>query len=89
VTDGSECYDEIRDYRCLFHKMRNFFAIDPFLERAWKEKALPPSILSAHMRDVYSFAEDEYEGWLKERYIRVWSIQRIHRRDDHKLDRGR
>ena len=68
VTDGSECYDEVRDYRCLFHKMRNFFDIDPFLQRARKENALPPWVLSAHMHDVYSFAEDEYEGWLKERY---------------------
>jgi hypothetical protein len=68
VTDGSECYDEIRDYRCLFHKMKNFFAIDPFLERARKEKTLPPWVLSAHMRDIYSFAHQEYETWLKERY---------------------
>lgn len=68
VTDGSECYDEIRDYRCLFHKMKNFFAVDPFLERARKEKLLPPWVLSAHMHDIYSFAEEEYERWLKERY---------------------
>jgi hypothetical protein len=68
VTDGSECYDDVRDYRCLFHKMKNFFAIDPFLERARKEKTLPPWIISAHMRDIYSFAEDEYEVWLKGKY---------------------
>jgi hypothetical protein len=69
VTDGSECYDDVRDYRCLFHKMKNFFAVDPFLERARKEKLLlPPWILSAYMRDIYSFAEEEYAGWLKERH---------------------
>jgi len=76
VTDGSECYDEVRDYRCLFHKMRNFFAVDPFLQRAWKEKTLPPWVMSAHMRDVYSFAEDEYEGWLKERYPNLVDSER-------------
>ena len=68
ITDGSECYDEVRDYRCLFHKMKNFFAVDPFLQRARKEKTLPPWVVSAHMRDIYSFADEEYEGWLKERY---------------------
>jgi len=68
VTDGSECYDDIREYRCLFHKMKNFFAVDPFLERARKKKTLPPWVVSAQLRDVYSFAEEEYAGWLKERY---------------------
>jgi len=29
VTDGSRCYNSIRDYNCLFHKTKNFFAVDP------------------------------------------------------------
>lgn len=70
VTDGSECYDEIRDYRCLFHKMRNFFAIDPFLQgaRQSKEKLIPPWVISSYMQDIYAFAKGEYEQWLEENY---------------------
>jgi hypothetical protein len=71
ITDGSECYDEIRDYRCLFHKMGNFFAGDPFLQslkQSKKEKLIPPWMLSSYMQDVYAFAKEEYEQWLKENY---------------------
>lgn len=70
VTDGSECYDAVRDYRCLFHKMRNFFAFDPFLQRTKEstEKLIPPSMISSYMQDIYSFAKEEYESWLKEKY---------------------
>lgn len=70
VTDGSECYDEIRDYRCLFHKMGNFFAIDPFLQglKQSKEKLIPPWVVSSYMQDIYAFAKGEYGGWLKETY---------------------
>ena len=48
--------------------MGNFFAIDPFLQRARKEKNLPPWVMSQHMHQLYSFAEEEYERWLKGRY---------------------
>jgi rubredoxin len=70
ITDGSECYDGIRDYRCLFHKMRNFSAVDPFLQRVRqsKEKLIPPWLISEYMQEIYAFAEGEYEPWLKERY---------------------
>ncbi len=70
VTDGSRCYDEVRSYRCLWHKMKNFFDVDPFVvvHGAAKNDGLPPWVLSAHMHDIYSFAEEEYEGWLKESY---------------------
>ncbi len=70
VTDGSRCYNAIRDYNCLFHKMSNFFAVDPFLAgqrtlMITNSKKLPPSIISEYMSDVYSFAKEEYEEWLK------------------------
>jgi len=70
ITDGSECYDAIRDYRCLFHKMKNFSAVDPFIQRVKKskEKLIPPWILSSHMHELYAFAKREYERWLKENY---------------------
>jgi hypothetical protein len=77
ITDGSECYDEIRDYRCLFHKMMNFFSIDPFLQSVKQSKKkkeeeerlmIPPWIVSSYMQDVYAFAKEEYERWLKENY---------------------
>lgn len=67
VTDGSPCYDAVRSYRCLWHKMKNFFDVDPFVHGA-AEDVLPPWVLSAHMHGIYSFAEEEYEGWLKKRY---------------------
>ncbi len=69
VTDGSPCYNGVRTYNCLFHKMRNFFGIDPFLnsQRSAAE-SLPPCILSSYMEDLYSFAETEYEEWLKARH---------------------
>ena len=70
ITDGSECYDGIRDYRCLFHRMGNFFAIDPFLQslKQSKEKLIPPWVVSSYMQDLYAFAKEEYERWLKENY---------------------
>ena len=73
VTDGSRCYNAIRDHNCLFHKMKNFFAKDPFLARQrtlmiTSSKKLPPSIISEYMSDVYSFAREEYEDWLSERH---------------------
>jgi hypothetical protein len=67
VTDGSPCYNDVRSYNCLFHKMRNFFALDPFLARQRSNK-LPPSVISSYMSDIYSFAKTEYEEWLKGRY---------------------
>jgi hypothetical protein len=33
ITDGSQCYDNVRSYRCLWHKMKNFPNTDPFLYR--------------------------------------------------------
>jgi hypothetical protein len=50
--------------------MKNFFFdVDPFVQGGAKKKdGIPPWVLSAHMHDIYSFAEEEYEGWLKERY---------------------
>jgi rubredoxin len=70
ITDGSECYGGIRDYRCLFHRMGNFFAIDPFLQslKQSKEKLIPPWVVSSYMQDLYAFAKEEYERWLKENY---------------------
>jgi len=72
ITDGSECYDEIRDYRCLFHKMRNFFAVDPFLQglkqsKEEEDRLIPPWMVSSYMQDIYAFAKEEYERWLKVR----------------------
>lgn len=69
VTDGSHCYDAVRSYRCLWHKMKNFFDVDPFVQGAAKDGTVPPWVLSAHMHDIYSFAQEEYESWLKERYL--------------------
>ncbi len=70
ITDGSDCYDDVRDYRCLFHKMKNFCAIDPFLQRVResKEKLIPPWMISSYMQELYAFAKEEYEQWLKENY---------------------
>ena len=73
VTDGSRCYISIRDYNCLFHKMKNFFALDPFLARQrtlmiTNSGKLPPSVISEYMSDIYSFAREEYEGWLSTRH---------------------
>ncbi len=73
VTDGSRCYNAIRDYNCLFHKMKNFFAVDPFLARQrtfmiTNSKKLPPSVISEYMSDIYSFAKEEYEDWLAARH---------------------
>lgn len=66
ITDGSECYDNVRSYRCLFHKMKNFFTKDPFLYRTKHSKEkLPPWIISAYTHQIYSTAEGEYEEWLK------------------------
>jgi hypothetical protein len=50
--------------------MGNFFAIDPFLQglRQSKEKLIPPWMVSSYMQDVYAFAKEEYEQWLKENY---------------------
>ncbi|MHB2035463.1 MAG: hypothetical protein ACYCPW_01795 [Nitrososphaerales archaeon] len=64
VTDGSHCYDNARSYYCLFHKMGNFFAKDPFLNRQRSDESLPWCVLSSYMEDIYSFAENEYEEWL-------------------------
>ena len=66
VTDGSPCYNSIRSYNCLFHKVRNF-ALDPFLARQRSNK-LPPSVISSYTSDIYSFAKTEYEEWLRGRY---------------------
>jgi hypothetical protein len=68
VTDGSRCYNGVRSYYCLFHKMGNFFGIDPFLNRQRSDESLPPCVLSSYMEDIYSFARTEYEEWLKARY---------------------
>jgi hypothetical protein len=80
VTDGSRCYNSIRDYNCLFHKMKNFFGIDPFLARQREmmitnSRKLPPSIISEYMCDIYSFAKVEYEEWLKARYPDLFDSQ--------------
>jgi hypothetical protein len=63
VTDGSPCYNKVRSYNCLFHKMRNFFALDPFLARQ-RSNRLPPPVISSYMSDIYSFAKEEYKDWL-------------------------
>jgi hypothetical protein len=56
VADGLRCYNAIRDYNCLFHKMRNLFAKDPFFARQRElmitnRKKLPPSIISEYMSE--------------------------------------
>ena len=50
--------------------MRNFFAIDPFLQgvKQSKEKLIPPWMVSSYMQEIYAFAEGEYEQWLKENH---------------------
>jgi hypothetical protein len=69
TTDGSECYDNVRSYRCLFHKMKNFFNVDPFLYRVKHSKEkLPPWIQSSHMRQLCTYTEEEYIEWLKEKH---------------------
>jgi hypothetical protein len=69
ITDGSECYDNVRSYRCLFHKMKNLFNVDPSLYRIKHSKEkLPPWIQSSHTRQLYTFAEEEYIEWLKEKH---------------------
>lgn len=69
ITDGSECYDNVRSYRCLWHKMKNFSNTDPFLCRARHSKEkLPPWIISSHIHNLYTMAEEEYMNWLKKKY---------------------
>jgi len=50
--------------------MKNFSAVDPFIQRIkkFKEKLIPPWILSSHMSELYAFAKREYERWLRESY---------------------
>jgi hypothetical protein len=53
--------------------MKNFFAKDPFLARQstlmiTNSRKLPPSVISEYMSDIYSFAREEYEGWLSARH---------------------
>jgi hypothetical protein len=67
ITDGSQCYDNVRSYRCLWHKMKNFFNTDPFINKHTKEK-LPPWTISSHMHQIYTFAEQEYVEWLREKH---------------------
>jgi hypothetical protein len=61
ITDGSQCYDNVRSYRCLWHKMKNFFNTDPFINRVKHSKEkLPPWTTSSHLHQIYTFAEQEY-----------------------------
>jgi hypothetical protein len=46
--------------------MKNFFNTDPFINKHSKEK-LPPWTTSSHLHQIYTFAEQEYVEWLREK----------------------